>query len=232
MDQVRDICSTALSVRKANGRRVRLPLQTLTIASPDLAGVEDFVDIIRDEVNVRSVVLRNDVGTVAKQELQVSPKVLGPRLGGEVQKVIAAVKAGKWSMVNGHPEAAGHVLQDGEYSLKMVAEEGAASAALGSVSGVVVLDVNVTPELEAEGVARDIIRVLQQTRRSQDFDVSDRIVLSLEVTEAMTTQITPHLDMIGTEVLAVSVVLGAGQGDPQHVEAIDGSEVRIWVKRA
>jgi isoleucyl-tRNA synthetase len=201
------------------------------VASVDLSGAEAFADIVRDEVNVREVEFRNDLGAVAKQELQVLPKVLGPRLGAEVQKVIAAVKAGDWSMSGGHPLVAGHHLEEGEYVLKMVAEEGTASAALGTVSGVVLLDVHVTPELEAEGMARDIVRVIQQTRRAEGLDVSDRINVWIALPEGRNAQITPHLEMIGREVLAVRVTLGGGDGAPQHTEDLDGSPVQVWLTR-
>jgi len=232
MDAVRDVCSTALSVRKAHGRRVRLPLRTLTVASPEMASARAFSDIIRDEVNVRDVVFTTDVDAVGKRELQVLPKALGPRIGGEVQKVIAAVKAGDWNLDGDVPVAGGVRLNDGEFTLKLVAAEGSASAGLATVSGVVVLDVEVTPELEAEGVARDMIRTLQQTRRSLGLDVSDRIVVSIDGPPATLAQLGAHVEMIGTEVLATAVQLSSGSGEPQHVEVLESGEVRVWVSRA
>ena len=232
MDAVRDVCSTALSVRKAHGRRVRLPLRTLTVASPEMASARAFSDIIRDEVNVRDVVFTTDVDAVGKRELQVLPKALGPRIGGEVQKVIAAVKAGDWNLDGDVPVAGGVRLNDGEFTLKLVAAEGSASSGLATVSGVVVLDVEVTPELEAEGVARDMIRTLQQTRRSLGLDVSDRIAVSIDGPPATLAQLGAHVEMIGTEVLATAVQLSSGSGEPQHVEVLESGEVRVWVSRA
>ena len=229
MDGVRDICSTALSVRKAHNRRVRLPLQSLTVASPDLAGAAVFADIIRDEVNVREIHFSTDVGSVATRELQVLPKVLGPRLGAQVQSIIAAVKKGEWSIDNGVPIVGGVTLQEGEFTLKLVAAPGSASAALGAASGVVVLDVDVTPELEAEGAARDMVRTLQQTRRALDLNVSDRVEVSIDGPVALLAQLEPHLGLISGEVLATSVILGAGSGQPQHEETVDGTAVRVWM---
>jgi len=229
MDGVRDVCSTALSVRKAHNRRVRLPLQSLTVASPDLSGAAAFADIIRDEVNVRDIHFSNDVGSVATRELQVLPKALGPRLGAQVQSVIAAVKKGEWTIDNGVPVVGGITLQEGEFTLKLVAAPGSASAALGASSGVVVLDVEVTPELEAEGAARDMVRTLQQTRRALDLNVSDRVTVAIDGPAALLAQLEPHLGMISGEVLATSVILGTGSGEPQHEETLDGSAVRIWM---
>ena len=229
MDGVRDICSTALSVRKAHGRRVRLPLQLLTVASPDLASAAAHAEIIRDEVNVRDVVFTSDVGSVASRELQVLPKTLGPRVGGQVQSVIAAVKKGDWVLEGGLPVAAGITLQEGEFTLKLVAAPGSASAALGSASGVVVLDVNVTPELEAEGAARDMIRMLQQTRRALDLNVSDRVTVGIDGPTELLAQLSAHGEMVAGEVLATSVTFGPGTGQPQHAETVDGEEVRVWM---
>lgn len=232
MDKVRDVCSTALSIRKANGRRVRLPLATLTIATPELSGLDAFIDIVKDEVNVRNIEFRTDVGAVAKQELQVTPKALGPRLGGDTQKVINAVKSGNWSLVDGAPVAGGFRLEEGEYSLKLVAAQGAASAALSHHPGVVVLDVALTPELEAEGAARDLIRALQQTRRSLGFVVTDRISVAIAGPASFISAVSSHVDMMAREVLATGFVLEQGSGDPQHVESLEGHEVHIWMALA
>ncbi len=206
MDLVRDVCSSALSVRKTHGRRVRLPLQTLTIASADADGLADFLDIIRDEVNVRDVVLTTDVGSVASHELQVVPAVVGPRLGPNTQKVIVAVKKGEWTQDGDHILVAGERLEPGEYALKLVTQADSASASLPRGAGVVVLDTVVTPELEAEGLARDVIRAVQQARRDAQLHVSDRIVLTLSVDAPVYSMLSTHEALIGGETLATQVV--------------------------
>jgi len=232
MDQVRDVCSTALSIRKAHNRRVRLPLNTLTIATPLAAGLEPFVDIMKDEVNVRAVKFRTDVDAVARKELQVTPKALGPRLGGDTQKVINAVKAGDWSIVDSKPVAGGFTLEEGEYTLRLAAAEGTASAALGGESGIVVLDVEVTPELEAEGSARDLVRALQQTRKALQLDVTDRITVHVFTPSELANRLAPHVEFMSHEVLALQFSLTRGEGEPQQIESLEGQEVHIWVKRA
>ena len=205
MDLVRDACSSALSVRKSHSRRVRLPLQTLTVAAHGAESLSGYVEILRDEVNVREVVLTSDVAAVASHELQVVPAVLGPRLGGRTQQVIKAVKAGEWTQAGETIEVAGEVLQPGEFALRLVTAADTASAALPGGSGVVLLDVTVTPELEAEGTARDLIRAVQQARRDAGLHVSDRIRLVLGAEDAVRAQIEPHLGMVQSETLAVEV---------------------------
>ncbi|HEY6739024.1 MAG TPA: isoleucine--tRNA ligase, partial [Actinopolymorphaceae bacterium] len=120
MDAVRAVCSSALALRKAKGLRVRLPLASLTVASPDASRLESFADLIRDEVNVKRVVLDADVAAHCHQTLSVVPRALGPRLGPEVQRVIRAVKAGDWSATDDGVVAGGVPLRDGEYDLKLV----------------------------------------------------------------------------------------------------------------
>ena len=205
MDLVRDVCSSALSVRKAHSRRVRLPLQTLTVASPTAGSLSGFLDIVCDEVNVRDVVLTSDVDSVASHELQVVPAVVGPRLGKNTQKVIAAVKKGEWTRDGDTIVVAGEVLQPGEYALKLVTKSDSASAPLPGGSGVVLLDTETTPELEAEGLARDVVRAVQQARRDAELKVSDRIDLVIGADQALVDVLAPHEGLIAGETLAVSV---------------------------
>ena len=98
MDEVRDVCSATLSVRKAHGRRVRQPLATLTVAVPDAdaAGARSPTSSPTRSTCATST-LTDDVGAVAGQVLQVVPAALGPRLGRHTQDVIRAVKAGDWT---------------------------------------------------------------------------------------------------------------------------------------
>ena len=226
MDLVRDVCSSALSVRKAHSRRVRLPLSTLTVASPAAGDLDRFADILRDEVNVRNIVLTTDVGAVASHELQVVPAVLGPRLGGRTQQIIKAVKAGEWSTSGDGISVAGEILQPGEFTLKLVTSTDSASATLPGGVGVVLLDVNVTPDLEAEGTARDLIRAVQQARRDAGLDVSDRVVLTLGMDATVRAQVEPHLDMVTSETLAVQV-----EWDDSAARSVDieGAHVHVSV---
>ncbi|MGH8964698.1 MAG: class I tRNA ligase family protein, partial [Actinomycetes bacterium] len=173
MDRVRQVVSAALSVRKARGLRVRQPLSQLIVAAPDAAALAPFTDLIRDEVNVRSVQLTEDVAAHGRFELTVNARACGPRLGGDTQKVIRAVKAGDWERgPDGVVTAGGIPLLEGEYTERLVAADLGESAALPSGSALVVLDTVVTPELAPEGIARDLVRVVQQARRQAGLEVT------------------------------------------------------------
>jgi isoleucyl-tRNA synthetase len=227
MDRVREVCSVALSIRKAHSRRVRLPLSELAVSHPDSSELESFIDIIADEVNVKKVTLATEISGAASAVLQVLPGALGPRLGGRTQDVIKAVKAGNWRQ-DGEQVFAGDIeLFAGEYNLKMVAAEGTASSALGDGLGMVTLDIEITPELAAEGTARDLIRLVQQARREADLEVSDRIELTLGVSESVRRQIQPFIDELARETLAQSVHFGTGTTNA----TLDDEDVYIGVVR-
>ncbi|GAA1283625.1 isoleucine--tRNA ligase [Pseudonocardia aurantiaca] len=237
MDRVRQVASSALSLRKARGLRVRLPLARLTVAAPDVEALAPFTDILRDEVNGKEVVLTTDVAEYGRFDVAVNARVTGPRLGGDTQKVIRAVKAGEWARGdNGTITAAGIELLEGEFTEKLVAADPVSTAALPGFTGLVVLDTVVTPELAAEGTARDVVRVVQQARREAGFEVSDRIALTLNGPAAVLDAVRTHEEFVAGEVLATSVTY-TEVPDPTltgQVTAPDGStaEIRTLVAKS
>ncbi|GLP83894.1 isoleucine--tRNA ligase [Mycobacterium antarcticum] len=222
MDQVRDVCSVASSVRKAKKLRVRLPLPKLTVAVETPRALEPFVDLIADELNVKTVELTDDIDAYGRFELAVNAKVAGPRLGKDVQAAIKAVKAGE-GVVNadGTLTAGPATLQPAEYTSKLVAAEPEWTAALPEGAGLVVLDGTLTPELEAEGWAKDRIRELQDLRKSTGLDVSDRITVTMSVPPERRDWATAHADLIAGEILATAFEFG---------EPVDGADIGDGVR--
>ncbi|GAB2672871.1 isoleucine--tRNA ligase [Nocardia goodfellowii] len=230
MDEVRTVCSTVLSLRKAKNLRVRLPLAEVTIAAADAERMRPYADIIADEVNVKKVDLTTDVAVHGRFELVVNARAAGPRLGKDVQAVIKAVKAGDWSenaagvvtvFPAGSTAAAGIELLPEEYTQRLVAAEPESTAALPGNAGLVVLDSAVTEELEAEGWARDLIRDLQESRKSAGLDVSDRISVVLEVPAERLGWAETHRDLIAGEILATALTFGdVGADAPEIVGGV------------
>ncbi len=222
MDQVRDVCSAASSLRKAKKLRVRLPLPKLTVAVENPQLLEPFADLIADELNVKRVELTDAIDTYGRFELTVNARVAGPRLGKDVQAAIKAVKAGQ-GVVNpdGTLTAGPAVLQPGEFSSRLVAADPDLTAALPDGAGLVVLDDTVTPELEAEGWAKDRIRELQELRKSTGLDVSDRISVVMAVPAGRFDWARAHRDLIAGEILATSFEFG---------EPADGAEIGDGVR--
>ncbi|HEY0247537.1 MAG TPA: isoleucine--tRNA ligase [Gryllotalpicola sp.] len=211
MDAVRAIASTGLSLRKANGLRVRLPLAKLTVVVPDAARLAPFEPILREELNVKAVELVAETATSGEdygitRRLSVNARAAGPRLGRQVQEAIKAARSGDWSEADGVVTAGGIALEPGEYELVLeVAQTGddaTEALALLPAGGFVLLETRLTPELEAEGLARDVIRSVQDARKAAGLDVSDRIRLRLTLDEASAAAARTHERLIREETLA------------------------------
>ena len=127
MDRVRAVCSAALALRASRNARVRQPLASLTVAGADAAMLEPYADLIADEVNVKALETTAEIAAYATFRLQVNSRVLGPRLGKDMKKVLAASKQGDWrSLDSGGVEVAGFALQDGEYEHLLEPKQGVA----------------------------------------------------------------------------------------------------------
>jgi isoleucyl-tRNA synthetase len=222
MDQVRDVCSAGSALRKGAALRNRLPLSSLTVVVAGADRLAGFEEIVADELNVKSVRLLDadhpDAASYGvSQRLTVNARAAGPRLGKDVQTAIKASKSGDWTVSDsGVVTAGGLVLEEGEFTLETVASGGDGSATgLLPGGGFVVLDTAVTPELEAEGVARDLVRAVQQARRDAGLDVSDRIVLTIAADAATADAARTHAELIRRETLATSyAVEEAAVGQP------------------
>jgi len=224
MDRTREVCSAAASLRKAGGLRVRLPLPELTVVAPDAESLADFTALIADEVNVREVTLLDAADAEAQRmgvsrRLTVNARQAGPRLGKDMQAVIRASKAGDWSVTSpGVVTCGGIVLGPDEFTVETVLADGAGPTAMLPGGGFVLLDTAVTPQLAAEGLARDVVRAVQLARRAAGLDVSDRIGLVIAGTPAAQQAMRAHQQLIARETLATTVrfVGAAGlDGDPQ-----------------
>ncbi|MEI2697651.1 MAG: DUF5915 domain-containing protein [Microthrixaceae bacterium] len=235
MDRIREVCSVALGLREDNRLRARLPLQSLTIAGRDLGGLEELTGLVRDEVNVREVVLTDDLSTVGQFLLRPNAKLLGPRLGKQVQDVLRAAKAGEWHQLDdGTVSVGGANLTDGEFELAVQPAEGRVAAPLRGNDAVVELDVEVTDELRDEGRARDIVRVVQQARKDAGLHVSDRISLTLFADDELTESIAADRDWIDAQVLATESAVveqtDSGSADDGSAET-DGLRFAVAVER-
>ncbi|NOX31472.1 MAG: isoleucine--tRNA ligase, partial [Actinobacteria bacterium] len=207
MDRLREVASTGLRLREDANRRVRLPLPNITIAGSGAEELRPLVRLLMDELNVKNVTLTAEIGDHASFVLKPNGKALGPRLGRDVQEVFGAAKRGDWKRLDdGSISVGSHILTDSEYELGLVAEEGQAAAALRSNEAVIVLDTQTTPQLELEGLARDLIRHLQQLRKDAGLEVTDRIEAQVAGNDAAQI-VAVHAQTIGAATLATSVVV-------------------------
>lgn len=222
MDQVREVVSATLSLRKAEQIRVRQPLSKLTVVVADPKAVEDYIEILKSELNVKSVGFSTledapEHGLKIIHQLKVNARAAGPRLGKQVQFAIKASKTGAWHVdaATGAPVVEtpnGDIaLENGEFEVINRVEEQDATQAANSVSsalpsgGFVILDTALDDDLLAEGYARDAIRAVQDARKEADFNISDRIVLTLTAPAADAPKLEQFRDLIAHETLATTL---------------------------
>jgi isoleucyl-tRNA synthetase len=180
MDQVLDICSIALFIRSEENIRVRQPLASLKIISSNNDILKEFEELIKDEINVKSILYSDDLTANADLKLQVNFQILGKRLPQKMKDIIRFSKEGGWKQVDEELFIADEKLLPEEYSLVLQPKNSRAAKAFSSNKGMILLDLEITKELENEGIARDLIRLVQQARKDAQFEVSDRIKLRIK----------------------------------------------------
>ena len=234
MDKVREVVSATLSLRKAKKMRVRQPLAKLTVVVDEPSQVDGYDALLKSELNIKDVEYStldeaSDHGLKIIDELKVNARAAGPRLGKQVQFAIKASKSGDWHTdpATGDPVIetpnGAITLQGDEYDITRRVEEADAAARRDSASsilpsgGFVILDLELTGDLIAEGYARDVIRAVQDARKDAGLEVSDRIVLTLTVPADDLPKVEQFRDLICSETLSTSMQVEEGDALEVHV---------------
>ncbi len=181
MDLVREICNAALSIRNMFNIRIRQPLGSMTIYHKSSCNFleDEYQEMVRDEVNVKELEIVSELKEVASLELKLNFPVLGRKVPDKIKKLVQYVKEGKWKQVENEQiflgdETESYTMEKGEYELLLKANS-EYSAVFDNNKGVVILNTELNNELILEGLARDIVRLIQETRKQADFYISDRI---------------------------------------------------------
>jgi isoleucyl-tRNA synthetase len=212
MDRIRDAASTALRLREDEGIRVRLPLSSMVIAGPGSSSLSNFLELLTDEVNVKEVKLIEDLDKYATYSLQPNGSLLGPRLGKEVQSVFAAAKSGDWELnEDGTAKVADVLLNAEEFELGLQPHEGITAATLNSGDAIIILDTEITEDLAKEGIARDVIRQVQQARRDAELVVTDRIQIWLDGGETILEGVKTFEEYVASQILATEIIYGRAE---------------------
>ncbi|HRK82143.1 MAG TPA: isoleucine--tRNA ligase [Saprospiraceae bacterium] len=241
MDYAQRICSLALSLRKREKLRVRQPLQKilLPILDPSFQEQVDAVaDLIKAEINVKEIEYVTDTSGIITKKAKPNFKTLGKRLG-KAMKAAADVIAGlSQEQINAFERSKtlaitveGQAFDLEPEDLDIVTEDipGWMVATDGEIT--VALDVTLTPELEAEGAARDLVNRIQNIRKERDYNVTDRIVVTVERHELVAPAIAQFSVYIMGETLADELNLTDELADGEAVELAGDVTVRIQVER-
>jgi isoleucyl-tRNA synthetase len=235
MDIARDVCNVALAIRNKNNIRVRQPLSTLELKPnpilvhgakrPDIDAIWAVLsDVIKDEVNVEQVLSGTDPEEfkhLASITLQANLPVIGKTRPHIIKHVMGAAKRGEWErMADGNISIAGEVLEEGEYLIRVEPQEALkqSAQALSTNDAIVLLDLALTDELKQKGIARDVVRMIQQARKDADLDISAHIDLTLDLPEEFAQAVQAHESYIREQTLAASLRTGDAAQAPHRFE--------------
>ena len=230
MDEARAAVSATLSLRKAERLRVRQPLRTLTVATTDPAGLAPFRSLIADEVNVKEVRVLDaaDAGYEVHEELTLNPRALAAEVRKLTSRLFKAQKAGEWTLTEDGDVRFDDVLVDGtpvvleaedsafELTSRIDVDDDSLSATMLPSGAFVVLDTALDEELEAEGWARDLVRLVMDERKAADLQVGEPMRLTLTVPADKGAWTGAHLELIKAETscVAAEVVTGPEGCEP------------------
>jgi isoleucyl-tRNA synthetase len=237
MKWVRQVVALGRSLRVTHGLKVRQPLPSLTVLTRDetaAAAVASHAWLITEELNVKEVLVGRDDEELVDLHIKPDFKRLGPRLGTDVRAVAAALEQldqqAVQQIVDGASMVvAGHEIGPADVVVQRVPRAGMVVAADGPLS--VAINTTVTPELEIEGAARELINRIQQMRRDAGFEVADRVKVEWSSdSQRIAAAFETHANIIAAEVLAVEVTRQV-QVPGSPVE-IDGEEFTMNVIRS
>ena len=242
MDIAQKITSMVLALRRKENIKVRQPLTSIMVPVADDSqrkAIEGVAPLIMSEVNVKEIKLVSDDEGVLVKKVKPNFKALGPKHGKNMKAVAAALttldqpsilrfeKEGSITLdVNGSTavvDAADVEIISEDIPGWLVANEGNITVAL---------DITVTPELRLEGMARELVNRIQNVRKNSNFDITDKIVVTIAPDERTDEAVATHCDYIARQVLANEITVG----HVDHADAItldmDGWTLDINVRKA
>ncbi|KGF08930.1 isoleucyl-tRNA synthase [Clostridiales bacterium S5-A14a] len=235
MDLVRTLVTLARGTREKERIKVRQPLSEILVSGQYEALIGDLVDLIKEELNVKEVVFDKELDKYMNFQLKPNFKVAGPELGKHIKSFGKELANLSPKEVSEKLDSDGFIMMelDGEnvkiekdfVDVKIEAKDGFAVAMENNVF--TILDTKLSPELIAEGFARELVSKVQQLRKQNDFAMMDRINIYTAPDEDVKSAISKYEDYIKTETLANEIIF-EDRGDSFD---LNGHKTAIFVKR-
>ena len=239
MSLAQQATSMILSLRKRAEKNVRQPLQKAVIPAPDQETLEALLrveDLIKSEVNVKELVIVRAEDSEIKLVKKIKPnfKVLGKKVGGMMKQLAAAIAQMSQDDIAAFEAAGTFTLCD--YALvaedvEIITEDMPGWLVANNGTITIALDIELTPALIEEGIARELINRIQNLRKSSGLEITDRIAVQLENKTEIAAAVTNCNEYIASQVLATSLVLVDGLTDGTALE-MDGYTVNCVIAKA
>jgi isoleucyl-tRNA synthetase len=239
MSLAQQATSMILSLRKRAEKNVRQPLQKAVIPAPDQETLEALLhvqDLIKSEVNVKEMVIVLAEESEIKLVKKIKPnfKVLGKKVGGMMKQLAAAIAQMSQDDIAAFETAGTFTLCD--YALvaedvEIITEDMPGWLVANNGTITIALDIELTPALIEEGIARELINRIQNLRKSSGLEITDRIAVQLENREEIAAAVTNCNEYIASQVLATSLVLADNLTDGMVLE-MDEYTVMCIIQKA
>ncbi len=220
----------ARTLRSSAGLKTRQPLATAWIAVPDrgLAIGDELLRLIATEINVKEVVVIDDESTLVERRVKPLLPKIGARVGPAIPAVMAAARSGEVTFEDDGSVTLGGVTRaPDEVEIQATPRPGTAVADRDGL--VVVLDTGLTPELRAEGDARELARAVQDLRREAGLELDDRIELW---TGPLPDAVAAHLPAVAADTLATTASGDAPSDAARATVELDGGPVEIALRHS
>jgi isoleucyl-tRNA synthetase len=223
----RTIVTAGLAIRAREKIRVRQPLSRGRVALSGAVDIGKQTTAVMQELNVKELEVVQDASEIADRVAKAQARKLGPKYGGAVQGIIKDLKEGRFSQnADGSVQVGQYLLLPDEVEISFVGKQG---LSVESANGVVVaLSTEITPELELEGDARDLVRAIQDLRKEAGFEFSDRIVLGIDGASDI---MSAHGTYVSNETLATALVNEVQTPQAARTVEIGRRSVRISVAK-
>lgn len=213
--------------------KIRQPLGKIEIVLPENIHreiIEDQLSAIKEELNMKEIEFLSDTKKIATAFAVPNPRVLGPKYGKDVQEIIRAAKNGQFKKLpNGNIRVLHYDLLPEEIEIGYHGKEG---FDVESEQGIVIaIDTTITEKLKMEGIARDIVRLIQGMRKDADYNVNNRIRVRIEGTDIIKKVIEQFGEYIQKETLADSLCDSIHECDIKKECVIDEEKFLILVKK-
>jgi isoleucyl-tRNA synthetase len=193
-----------------------------------LQGSSELAEIVKDELNVKAMEVRDAAEGLVKETVKPDLKVLGPKLGKDLPRVRQALAEGRYERRDGAISVEGFELADTEV---LVSHEGAPGHAVGRDAGATVaLETKLTPELELEGLARELAHHLNNLRKDAGLDISDRI--AIRYAGPISRAFERYGDFIAQEALATSITEGLHDRGHKWEGELNGVAGQLEIEKA
>tara|TARA_Y100000385_G_scaffold124085_1_gene128963 strand:+ start:568 stop:3924 length:3357 start_codon:yes stop_codon:yes gene_type:complete len=239
MRLAQDLTSMVFSLRKKENLRVRQPLQKMMV--PVLNDkvkkqVQDVKDLVLSEVNVKELEFMTSDSNILVKKIKPNFKTLGPKFGQQMKAISQAIAQFSSNDINTIEQQGNYSLNLGDTEIQidlsdvLITTEDIPGWVVTSMNGnTVALDINLSENLISEGLAREVVNRIQNIRKDQGFEVTDRIEITLSAEEKLATAINNNLNYICSETLADEIRItpyDSLQNEPE-IELTQGVYTRI-----